>query len=514
MAPPATSPTRSSAYETKPVVVGRVEPRLATPPLVELTPDTSYGFGVIDFARDVLGTPLDPWEELAVIRGGELLPDGRPRFRVLLIIVARQNGKTLLAKVLILYWLFVETVSLVLGTSSDRSYAKRTWLQVCQQAKRNQLLAQYLGKGAQRLTLGEESFTTLEDAEYIFAANNGNAARSTTLSRWVCDELRQHTSWDCWSSATNAMNAVPDGQVVVITNMGDDSSIVLDSLRESALGYIETGQGDPRLGILEWSAPPGSDPTDLEALAYANPNLGHRIDPDALMGAAIRAKRAGGIELALHRTEVMCQRVHHMDAAIDPDLWAALAAADPLDLAEHRSAVALCLDVSLDGSHATLVGAAVVDGTVHLDVVQAWDGFGCTKAVRAELPGIVARVRPRVVGWFPAGPAAVLTADLTARPREGWPPRRVTLEEIRSDVPAVCMSLAEQVVAGTLAHPADPMLDQHIDNAAKLRRGDQWVFGRRGAGPVDGAYAAAGAVQLARTLPPAPPPLAIARARR
>jgi len=501
--------------------LGVTVPRIWTPPLVTgppgpcgcgcpLTPQTSYGFDVIDFARDVLGTPLDPWEEWAVIHGGELLPDGRPRFRTLLIIVARQNGKTLLAKVLILYWLFVECVRYILGTSTDRSYAKRTWRQVCEMATANPLLADHLGPHPVRLVISEEALTTLDGCEYGFAANNSRAGRSTTLDRWICDELREHRTWDAWNAATNAMNAVPGAQTIAITNQGDDTAIVLDSLREAALEYLETGVGDPRLGLLEYSAPAGSDPTDLHALAQANPNLGRRIDPDALLGVALRAKRAGGLELAGFRTEVMCMRVAHFDAAVDADLWTTAGTDTPLDLAEHRQHVALCLDVSMAGDHASLVAAAVIDGVTHVEVVQAWDGFGCTKALRADLPGIVARVRPRVLGWFPAGPAAVLTADMMERRRAGWPPRRVRLEELRAEAAAVCMGLAEHVASGSLVHPKDPMLDAHIAAAAKLRRGDTWVFGRRGAGPVDGAYAAAGAVHLARTLPPLPAPLAIA----
>src|ERR1700748_2033274 len=104
------------------VVLGRTQPRLWTPPLRELTPDTSYGFDVIDFAQ-AIGWPLDEWEQEAVIRGGELLPDGRPRFRFVLIIVARQNGKTLLCRVLVLYWMFIERHELILGTSTGRDTA-------------------------------------------------------------------------------------------------------------------------------------------------------------------------------------------------------------------------------------------------------------------------------------------------------------------------------------------------------------------------------------------------------
>jgi hypothetical protein len=495
-------------------ILGRTEPRLFTPPLRDLTPETSYGFDLIDFARDVCGMPFDPWQEWAAIHLGELLPDGRPRFRTLLIIVARQNGKTQLAMILIMYWLFVDGPEcddlIVLGTSTDRKYAKRTWTKVRKLVKANPLMAQHLGADAVRLTLGEEALTTLDGAEYIFAANNGQAGRSETVHRWICDELREHRTRDCWNAATNAMNAVPGGQTIAITNQGDDTAIVLDSLRAAALEYIETGIGDPRVGLIEYSAPAGSDPTDLHALAYANPNLGRRVDADALRGAGFSAKRAGGLELAGYRTEVMCMRVAHFESAIDPDMWTAAGVDEPLDLAEHRQYVALCLDVSLAGDHASLVAAAVIDGHTWVDVVAAWSGFGCTKALRADLPGIVAKVRPRVIGWFPSGPAAVLTADMMARRGQGWPPKRVKVVEIRTETTAVCMGLAEHAASGSLSHPRDPMLDAHIAATEKLRRGDAWVFGRRGAGPVDGAYAVAGAVHLARTLPPLPPPLAAA----
>lgn len=490
-------------------LLGSTAPRLFTPPLVELTPETSYGFDVIDFAATVLGEPLDPWQEWAVIHAGELLPDGRPRFRTVLILAARQNGKTLLGRALVGYWLAVEAVPLVMNTSTDRSYAKRFWSQVVAMFQGNGQLSALLGPKAVRLTIGEEALTTNDRAELIFAANNGRAGRSTTLHRWLCDELREHTSWDAWSSASNAMNAVPGAQTVVLSNQCDDTGVVLDSLRGAALEYLETGQGDPRLGLLEWSAPDGADPEDLEALAMANPNLGRRVDVDALRGAALRAKAAGGEELATHRTEVMCQRVHRHSPAIDPLRWRACGTDAPLDLAEHRDRTAVAFDVSLDGQHATAVAAAVVDGRVHVEALAKWVGPQATKALRRDLPVLLARVRPRVVGWLPAGPAATVAADLgQQKGQRGWTPRRCELVDIRAEVAAVCMGLAEQVATGELSHPNDPLLDAHVQATSPLWRTDSWVFQRRGAGPIDAAYALAAAVHLARTLPP-PPPLVV-----
>jgi hypothetical protein len=118
-------------------VKGRVEPRIFTPPLRELTPETSYGFAVIEFAEHVLLEPLDPWQQWLVIHAGELLPDGRPRFRTVLVLVARQAGKTHALKVLGLYWQFVEQWPLILGMSTNLDYAREAWEKACIVAESN-----------------------------------------------------------------------------------------------------------------------------------------------------------------------------------------------------------------------------------------------------------------------------------------------------------------------------------------------------------------------------------------
>jgi hypothetical protein len=501
-------------------ILGSTLPRLWTPPLVAgepgpcgcgcaLTPSTSYGFDVDDFARDVLDQPLDPWQRWLVIHAGELLPDGRPRFRQLLVLVSRQQGKTHLGKVLTLFWLFVERQKLVLGTSTNRDTAKESWRAAVDVALSNEYLSAELAANGVRASNGEETLATAAGCRYRIAASNRRGGRGMTINRLILDELREHRDFTAWDAAVPATNAVPDAQVWAISNQGDEGAVVLDALRLPAIEYIETGKGDQRLGLFEWSAPEEADPTDPAALAAANPNYGRRTDPDALRGAALRAKAAGGEELASFRTEILCQRVHLLSPAIDPDAWIAAGTDSPVDLAEHRQRVALCVDVSLDGTHATLAAAAQLeDERVHVEIVAAWSGPDCTRSLRAELPALVEKVRPRAFGWFPAGPAAAVAADLAERKgNRAWPPRRVRVEEIRSDVAAVCMGFAEHVISSQIVHPRDNMLTAHVNAAQRLRRGDAWIFTRQEAGAIDGAYAAAGAVHLARTLPPPPPPL-------
>jgi hypothetical protein len=415
-------------------------------------------------------------------------------------------------RALILYWMFVERVPMILATSTDRSYAKAAWMGTCDAAKECEHLAAELDpKRCQTLQIGEEEFRNVHGSKYRFAAVNRRAGRSLTIHRLVLDEIREHANFDAWGAATNAMNAVPTAQVLAVSNQGDDASVVLDWLREAALGYIATGEGDRRLGLFEYSAPPGSDPTDPRALAYANPNMGRRTDTESLVGAAKQAVSGDAKALASFKTEVLCMRVDRLEPAIDPEAWKACGDDTATDFSTLRGRVALCLDVSLDGLHASLVAAALDDdGNVRVGVVEQWAGRDCTRRLRAELPTIVEKVSPRVVGWFPNGPAAAVSAELQETKRNGvrWPPRRVKLDEIRGEVTAVCMGLADLVVAGGIVHPNDPMLDAHNGSAQKQWRGDAWVFGRKDAGgPIDGTYALAGAVHLARTLPPAPPPL-------
>lgn len=483
-------------------MLGRTEPRLWTPPLRELTPETSYGFDVVEFGRDVLRHPLDPWEEWLAIHAGELLPDGRPRFRIVVVLVARQNGKTEVLVVLSLYWQFVEAWPLILGTSTKLDYAKESWRKAVKLAERTPELAGLMPAPRwKREANGEQESWTAEDARYKIAASNAEGGRSLTINRLILDELRQHHSYEAWDSAEPAASP-GDAQIWALSNAGDARSVVLNDLREDAIRFIETGDGDERLGLFEWSAPEDADPEDVEALAMANPNMGRRgTDAATLVAAGRRAKRKGGEALAGFKTERMCIHVRLLDPAIDPIGWAGGLVSG--DLAGARARVAVCLDVAPDLLHATLTAAAVLpDQRVRVEPVQAWDGPACTDQLRRDLPGLLARVRPQVLGWLPNGPAAALAADLKDRGVRGWPPAGVKVVEISAEVPAVCMGFAELVKAVQVLHSGDPLQDAHVGGAERLKVGDRWVFSRRGEGHVDAAYAAAGAVHLARTLPP------------
>ena len=478
----------------------------------ELTPETSYGFAVIDFARDILGEPLLPWQAWLVIHMGELLEDGTPRFRTLLILVARQNGKTHLLKVLALYWLFVEMLSLIVGISTKVEYAKESWKKAVQMAQTVPALAEEMPKkGGVRLANGDELLETAAGCRYKIAAASRTGGRSLTIDRLIIDEIREHQSWEAWDAAEPATSAVPWAQVICISNMGDDKSVVLNDLHANGLKTLDPASLDPEdeydesLGMFEWSAVEGAELMDRFGWASANPALGYMITEKTMRSAAVRAKNGDPRAEAGFRTERLCQRVRSLDAAIDPEKWN-----DCIDISETlaqmckrlRAKPSLCVDVSIDGLHSTIAGAVMgKDGKVRVEVVWAAQGPDATQQMVDKLPDIIKAVRPRAVGWFPNGPAAGASAGIVGgRAAAVATSVGAKLEQIKMDTAAVCMGMAEQVRGVKIMHGNEDLLNAHVLSVSRLKStNDSWKFSRKGGGHSDAAYAGAGAIHLART---------------
>lgn len=70
-------------------LIGSATPRLSTPPLRELTPETSQGFRLIEFA-ELIGVPLLPWQKDLAVRMLEEVAPGELRFKTYVVLVGRQ----------------------------------------------------------------------------------------------------------------------------------------------------------------------------------------------------------------------------------------------------------------------------------------------------------------------------------------------------------------------------------------------------------------------------------------
>src|SRR5260221_9377228 len=98
----------------------------------------------------------------------------------------------------------------------------------------------------------------------------------------------------------------------------------------------------------------------------------------------------------IFRTEVLCQRVAHLDSAIDAAAWKDCA--DPgATMDGLRDPTAACFDVAEDGQPATLaVAARLSTRQIPTEIAGACDS---TAQARDELPLLLARIKPRAFAW-------------------------------------------------------------------------------------------------------------------
>ena len=355
-------------------MMGVTTPRVHTPELRELTPETSLGFLCIEYARDVLGKKLYPWQEWALIHAleivGDLSGDWRFRFRTVLFLISRQNGKTVLSEVIASFFLNILQVDSVFGTSLSLDKAEEVWEAVINDQESIPELSASIDRISR--TNGNKRLILTGLRQYKVGAPTRRAGRGDSNDLVMLDEIREHRDWETWSAAAASINAKPNGLIVCFSNAGDPDSVVLRQLRAQALGSGPDFGGDvdgSTLGLFEWSAPDGADTGDIEALAQANPAMGYGL----LTERALMSNRQTFPE-SKFRSECMCQQVETILPAPFPDgAWQN--GVDNHSAIAGESTLYFGIDMSQDRRWVTIgVCGLREDGNWHIEVVARRPG--------------------------------------------------------------------------------------------------------------------------------------------
>lgn len=353
---------------------GVTEARVYTPELVELTPETSLGFAAIEYAKTVLGKTLYPWQEWALIHALEIVGDletgWKFRFRTILFLISRQNGKTVLSEVLASFFMNVLCVESIFGTSLSLDKAEEVWEAVINDQEAHPELSADIDRVSR--TNGNKRLILNGGRQYKVGAPTRRAGRGDSNDLVMLDEIREHRDWETWAAAVASTNAKPNGLVVCFSNAGDPDSVVLRQLRSQAIAVIEGGSvtdfgGDVNgstLGLFEWSAPDDAATDDMEALAQANPALGYGY----LTERALLSNRATFPDNKF-RSECMCQQVETILPNPFPDgAWEG--GLDIHSTIAPESELFFGLDLSQDRRWATIAVCGMRDdGHYHIEVV-------------------------------------------------------------------------------------------------------------------------------------------------
>jgi len=354
---------------------GVTEPRIYTKPLRKLTKRTSLGYAAIEYAETILGVELYPWQKWALIHTleitGDLETEWAFRYRVIVIMVSRQNGKTVLSKVIASFFMNVLQVEAVFGTSLSLDKAEEVWEAVINDQENVPELAAVIDRISR--TNGSKKLVLTGGRTYKVGAPTRRAGRGDSNDLVMLDEIREHRDWETWSAAAASTNAKPNGVIICFSNAGDPDSIVLRQLRSQALEIIDGTKaydfgGDvdgDSIGLFEWSAPDKAETNDIKAQAQANPALGY----GRLTERALQSSRATLPE-AKFRSECLCQQVETILPEPFPDgAW--LGGQDADSSIREDSELFWGVDMSQDRRYTVIAVCGLrEDGNYHIELVE------------------------------------------------------------------------------------------------------------------------------------------------
>lgn len=373
------------------MILGSETPRIYTPEVRELTPDTTHGYACIAFAEEVLGIKLFPWQKWLLIHGLELDESGLYRFRTVIVEVARQNGKTMVMLILALWHIYALDSRKVIATAQDLSRAEESWESAVEWALENDelepLIAGVAGKDKDRegIKRGHPKRLILDTGcEYRVAASSKAGGKGASGDLILMDELQEHQTWESWGSVTKTTMARPKAQVWAFANAGTLKSVVLRHLRAKAHQKLGWPDGDAEKAVLddqdpaiaalldsvgqvasgffEYSCSPFSARTDMDELAKANPAMNHTdVVADCVTDRALIHALAEDPAEVFDK-ECRCIWVMDNDGGPFPsESWADTA--DTATKVSPGARSAVCLEIPGDRTRAYLLRAAKdVDG--------------------------------------------------------------------------------------------------------------------------------------------------------
>ena len=341
--------------ERKQKLRGATEPRLHSPYLK----GASKVQDVIDLAK-IIDMPLLKWQEFVLTDMLRTDRKGNYIRKTNLLLVARQNGKTHLARMLILAHLLKWESKNILIMSSNRSMALDTFRQVCWVLETNDHLKGFVKQI--RYANGTESIEMLDGTRLDVVAATRDGSRGRTADFLYIDELRE-ISEEGYRAAIPTTRARPNAQTLLTSNAGDAFSIVLNDMRERAL------ENPPKsFGFYEYSAPQYAKITDRKAWASANPAMGYTITEEALEESVATSP------IENTRTELLCQWIASLQSPFPPN-----SIEDCSDSTLQMSAGAytvFAFDKSPSSRDAALVAGQILpDGRIGIGVLQTWESL-------------------------------------------------------------------------------------------------------------------------------------------
>lgn len=424
-----------------------------------------YGV-VLDFFKGY-GLIPDPWQELVLKDWMTQTDSGKWAHPMCGLSVPRQNGKSLLLELRIIYGLVFLGEKILFAShevrSSDQIFNR---LASFFENPRFPELTALLRKNGIRRANGQQGIHLENGASVQFIARTKGGGRGFTVDALILDETQTLNS-DAYAALLPTTSAAPQGnpQVILVGTPPSDTNDgeVFTRLRNTA-AEDETG----KVSWIEFSAAPDDDADDESVWYIANPSLASgRMDIET-----IRGERTSFPEDIFYREVLGVWGAADAGTIIPADVWQ--------DLWDEQSSVGksnlvLAVDIAPNRGISTIVIAGNV-GTeespkYHIEGIENKAGTGWV------VNRVIQLVRDhgiRSVVLDLQGPAATLIDDLRRAKV------KVATTQAR-DMAIACGYFMDAVHESTLVHLNQPYLNIAVAQARKRRLGDSFAWARSSA---------------------------------
>ena len=458
---------------------GATKPRVHSPFLKGET----KGKEIAELAKKI-GVPLLPWQEfvlndmMTVDKKGDFIRKSN------LILVARQSGKTHLARMRVIWGLFYGNERNHLIMSSNRGMALTSFRDIAYTIESNDFLKSQVK--AIRYANGTESIELLNGARLDVVAATRDGSRGRTADFLWIDELREINE-EGFRAATPVTRARPNSQTLYTSNAGDAFSTVLNDMRERAMSYPPKS-----FGFYEYSAPQYCKIDDRNAWTMANPALGYTVSEEAIEEAIATSP------IENTRTETLCQWI---DSLSSP--WPHGVLEDTSDSTLEMSVGAYTVfgfDVSPSRRNGSLVaGQLLPDGRIGIGILETYSSQVAIDELKmaASIKSWCDIYRPRLV-CFDKYATQSISDRLT---QAGVMTEDVSGQQFYK----ACGDLLEGLVNARVVHNGQAELIQQMNNCAAKVNDSAWrIIKRKSAGDISAPIGLA--MVVSKLMLPAPKP--------
>jgi phage terminase large subunit-like protein len=469
---------------------GATEPRVHSP----LLKGKSRAGEVLEMIERLKMDELMPYQKFVLNQMLMVNKKNQYRIKTALLLISRQNGKSHLGRVRIIWGMFYGGEKKLIIMSANRATSLMLFREIAWIIESTPELKAMTK--AIRYANGGERIELLNGATLDVISDNSSSPRGRTADFLWIDEIRE-ISEDGYKAAVPVTRARANAQTFLTSNAGDHFSSVLNGLVERAKDYPpET------FGYYEYSAPQyckidiTSDYFWRSAVAPSNPALGYIITKESIEEAIA----TNPIEQT--RTETLCQWIDSLQSPW-PHGVLEETSDNTLEMAVGAYTV-FAFDVSPSRRNGSLVaGQLLPDGRIGIGILETYSSQMAIDELKmaASIKAWCDIYKPRLVCFDKYATQTI--ADRLSQ-------AGVMTEDVSGQqFYKACGDLLEGLVNHRVVHNGQAELIQQMNNCAAKVNDSAWrIIKRKSAGDISAPIGLA--MVVSKLMLPAPKPQIIA----